>query len=153
MTVTTRHFLVDGDEIRPLTRSIIDRLRRGEARLPRYAGRDLHVVDAKVEVERRKPVRLREVGTMILSLDERGGVRSRLLEDLQASLAQSKTGRVPARAHWTLSQAQLARVTDLALGRASSKLKPPRATGEPGAPRGRSALRGRARVAAKNRRE
>lgn len=147
MTVTVRHFLVDGDEIRPLTRSVIDRLRRGDARLPRYAGRDLRVVDATVEVERRKPVRIRAIATMILSLDERGALRSRLLEDLQASLAQSRTGRVPARVRWTLSRAQLDRVTDLALGRAASKLKPPRASDGPG-PRRR-----RARVAAQNRRE
>lgn len=131
MTVSTRHFLVDGDEIRPLAQAASERLRRGETRLPGYAGRDLHVVDVSVEVRNRTPVRIRDISTAILSLDERGALRSRLLEELRASLAASRTGRAPGcapgRARWSLSPTQRERVTELALGRVRSKLKSPRA--------------------------
>lgn len=128
MPLSTRHFLVDGDEIRPLTQSVNDRLRRGEAVLPGYAGRDLRVVDVTVETKDRTPVKVRDVNTAALSLDERGGLRSRLLDDLRASLTASRTGRAPARARWAPSKAQLDRITELALGRARSKLKPPKAS-------------------------
>ena len=155
MPVHTRHFLVDGEEIRPLPRSVSERLRGGEARLPAYAGRDLHVVDVTIEVSRRAPVKVREIGTAILSFDERGALRSRLLEQLRASLSASRTGRVPARARWTLSKAQVERITDLALGRAKSKLKPPRAAALSGAAPDRRPPRRAARrqVAAEHRGE
>lgn len=138
MTVNTRHFLVDGDEIRPLAQAANERLRRGEIRLPGYAGRDLHVVDVSVEVRDRAPVRVRDIRTAVLSLDERGALRSRLLEELRASLAASRTGRVPG-ARWSLSLTQRERATELALGRVRSKLKSPRAvaTGDGRGPAGR----------------
>lgn len=156
MSVGTRHFLVDDDEIRPLTQSIADRLRRGEALLPGYAGRDLHVVDVTVELDRRRPVKVRGISTAILSLDAHGALRSRLLEDLRAALAQSRIGRVPRQAQWTPSQAQLERITDLALGRAKPKLRPPRTSAADAPPRrGSSAPRAgpRVRVATRNRGE
>lgn len=133
MPLGIRHFLVDDDAIRPLTQSVSDRLRRGGAALPEYAGRDLHVVDVTVEIKNRAPVKVRKVGTAILSLDEHGALRSRLLEDLRASVNASRTGRVPARARWSPSKAQLERITELALGRAKLKLKPPKATTVPDA--------------------
>lgn len=152
MGVSTRHFLVTGDEIRPLTQSVNDRLRRGEAVLPGYAGQDVHVVDVAVEVKDGAPVRVRDISTTILSLDGRGALRSRLLEDLRAALSASRRGRAPAPARGSPSPAQLDRVTDLALGRAKSKLKPPRAVAEPGARRSSSPRnsggRARRRVAA-----
>ncbi|HTP83395.1 MAG TPA: hypothetical protein VMQ11_10640 [Alphaproteobacteria bacterium] len=128
MTVSTRHFLFQGDEIRPLTQNVLERLRRGEVRLPAYAGQDLRVVDVSIEVKERRPVKVRRITAAVLSLDETGALRSRLLEDLRASLSASRRGRTPARQRWAPSQAQLDRVTELALARRRPKLKPPRAT-------------------------
>lgn len=153
MSVTTRHFLVEGDEIRPFPQSLYDRLRRGEAVLPRYAGRDLHVVDVAVEIERRAPVRIRKIGTAILSLDEQGGLRSRLLEELRASLKQSRSGSAPVPAGWSPSKAQLDRVTALALARTTPKLKPPRAGAAAAAERSTGSGGRRGRVARQKRGE
>jgi hypothetical protein len=141
MTVSTRHFLVHDDEIRPLTQSVLDRLRRRELRLPVYAGRNLHVVDVSVELKDRTPVTVRGVATTILSLDEKGAVRSRLLEDLRASLSASRSGHTPARERWSPSRAQLDSITDLALARRTSKLKSPRATAAPAPARASRRLR------------
>ena len=131
MTVSRRHFLVHDDEVRPLTQSVLERVRRGALRLAAYAGRDLHVVEVSVELKDRTPVKVRGVTTTILSLDEEGAVRSRLLEDLRASLSASRSGHAPARVLWSPSRAQLDSITDLALARRKSKLKPPRATAVP----------------------
>lgn len=127
MTLSTRHFLVHDGEIRPLTQSILDRLQRGELRLPGYAGQDLHVVGVRVEVDKRTAVKIRDVTPSVLSLDDRGALRSRLLEDLRASLSASRGGGTAAPARWSPSRAQLDRIQDLALGRSTSRLRPPRA--------------------------
>ncbi len=136
MTVSTRHFLVSGDEIRPLPQSLNDRLRRGDTSLPGYAGQELHVADVTVEIRDRAAVKIRDIHTAILSLDDRGALRSRLLDELRASLSESRTGRLPRHATWSPSKAQLDRITELALGRTKSKLKPPRASAAAAAPRG-----------------
>ena len=125
MTLGIRHFLIDDDEVRPLTHALRDRLRRGEARFPQYAGRDLHVVDVTVEIVNRRPVRVRSLEAATLSLDRDGGQTSRLLDDLRASLATAR-GRAPARRRWSPSKAQIDRITDMALGRRKSKLRSPR---------------------------
>jgi hypothetical protein len=138
MTISTRHFLVHDDEIRPLAQNILHRLRRGDVRLPGYAGQDLHVVDVSVEMKARTPVKVRGVTTAVLSLDDKGALRSRLLEDLRASLSASRTGYAPARDRWSPSQAQLDRITELALARRPSKLKSPRAIPDAATERGRS---------------
>ncbi|MBV8536768.1 MAG: hypothetical protein JO128_14305, partial [Alphaproteobacteria bacterium] len=101
MTVSTRHFLVQDDEIRPLTQNVLERLRRGEMRLPGYAGQDLHVVEVSIELKDRTPVKVRGITTAVLSLDQHGALRSRLLEDLQASLSASRTGHAPAAKRWS----------------------------------------------------
>jgi hypothetical protein len=139
MTMSIRHFLVDHDEVRPLTQSVNDRLRRGEARLPRYAGRDLHIVDVTVELDNRTPVKVRGVQSATVSLDERGAVRSRLLADLKASLATTATTRSrrsAERSRWSPSKAQLKQIEALALGRMKTLLRSPRAAESP-APRSR----------------
>jgi hypothetical protein len=136
MTMSIRHFLVDHDEVRPLTQSVNDRLRRGEARLPRYAGRDLHIVDVTVELDNRTPVKVRGVQSATVSLDERGAVRSRLLADLKASLATTRSRRSAERSQWSPSKAQLEHIEALALGRMKTLLRSPRAAESP-APRSR----------------
>ncbi|HTY69760.1 MAG TPA: hypothetical protein VMH36_24110 [Alphaproteobacteria bacterium] len=138
MTISTRHFLVHDGEIRPLTQNVLHRLRRGDVRLPGYAGQDLHVVDVSVEMKERTPIKVRGVTTTVLSLDDKGGLRSRLLEDLRASLSASRTGRAPGRERWSPSPAQLDRITELALARRPSKLKSPRAIPDATPGRGRS---------------
>ncbi len=126
MTLSTRHFLVNDDEVRPLTQTVNERLRRGEMRLPQYAGRELHIVDVTVEIENRVPKKLRNIESATVSLDEHGTVRSRLLDDLKASLATAR-GKTSARwARWSPSKAQIDRITALALGRSKSRLRPPR---------------------------
>ena len=146
MTISTRHYLVHDGEIRPLTQSTLDRLRRGELRLPGYAGQDLHVVDVRVEVQKRAPVKIRDMTTSLLSLDGQGALRSRLLEDLQASLAASRTGRGAAPPRWAPSQALRDRIADLALDRSASKLKSPRAAAAASTAK-RAAARGKRRLA------
>lgn len=126
MTLSTRHFLVNDDEVRPLTQVVNERLRRGETRLPQYAGRDLHIVDVTVEIENRVPMKVRKVESATVSLDEHGEVRSRLLDDLRASLATARGKASAQRARWQPSKTQLDRITALALGRTKSRLRPPR---------------------------
>ena len=150
MTVSTRHFLVHDDEVRPLTQNVLDRLRRGELRLTGYAEEDLRVVEVSVEVKDRTPVKVRKITAAVLSLDDKGALRSRLLDDLRASLSASRTGHAPARDRWLPSQAQLDRITELALARRKSKLKSPRATAE--AAPGHGTSRTRRRVDGKGRR-
>jgi hypothetical protein len=127
MTVSTRHFLVDRDEVRPLSQSLNDRLRRGEARLPQFAGRDLHIVDVTVEIEKRTPVKVRNVTSATISLDEQGALRSRLLSELKATLATARGRQSAQRAQWSPSKAQLSEIEALALGRSKTLLRSPRA--------------------------
>ncbi len=127
MSISTRHFLVDADEVRPLGQSLNDRLRRGEARLPQFAGRDLHIVDVTVELANRMPVKVRGIKAVTVSLDEHGALRSRLLADLKASLATARRPQSASRGQWSPSKAQRDEIESLALGRSKTLLRSPRA--------------------------
>ena len=121
----TRHFLVADGEIRPLPRATIEKLRRGEARLPAYAGRELHILELTLELKNRAPVKVREIVPSTVALDEDGRIKSRLAEDLRASLRLAR-GHKP-RADWSPSRAEADRASALALGREKAKLRPPKA--------------------------
>jgi hypothetical protein len=119
MGVGMRHFVVDGEELRPLPERTLTGLREGAVRLPRYAGQELHVVDVTVELRDRTPVAVREVAGRVLPLDEHGRMKSQLLDQLRASLRKTKLKG------WQPSEAQIARARELALGKVKAKRRPP----------------------------
>jgi hypothetical protein len=119
MSVGMRHFVVDGDELRPLPERTLAGLREGVLRLPRHAGQELQVVDVTVELRDRAPVEVREVAGRVLPLDEHGRMKSQLLDQLRASLGKTKLKG------WQPSAAQISRARELALGKVKAKRRPP----------------------------
>jgi hypothetical protein len=119
MSTGIRHFLVDGAEVRPVSERVLHDLRERQGRLPRYAGRDLRLLDLTVELRDRIPVEVRDVTASTLPLDEQGRLKSQLLDQLRASLRQAKPK--PA---WQPSREQIERATALAFGRLKSKRQP-----------------------------
>jgi hypothetical protein len=111
-----RHFLVDETEVRPVSDRVLHDLRERLVRLPRYAGRDLRLLELTVELRDRMPVGVRDVAATTLPLDDQGRLKSQLLDQLQGSLRRAKP-----KAAWQPSRAQIEQATALAFGRMKSK--------------------------------
>jgi hypothetical protein len=126
MSQSTRHFLVTGDEIRPLPQKLHDQVRQHAVRLPRYAGRTLHLLDVTVELDRGKPKKVRGITPAVLPLDDDGWVASTLKKDLKAALRGEHREGPP----WSPSKVMVDRATRLALSQTRSRLRPPLSAAE-----------------------
>src|SRR4051812_23070202 len=119
MATAVKLYLVDEDVVLPLAAGALAGLRAGRRRLPRYAGRTLHIMALTVALQDRKPVSVAKVAAETLPLDDQGRAKSQLLDQLRASAHSAKAKRA-----WAPSPGQIARATALACGRVKSKHRP-----------------------------
>lgn len=101
--------------MRPIAQGLLTRLRGVDAMLPRYAGRELKLLDVAVALRDGRPARVLSISPTRLKFDAHGRVRSPLHDQLRASLRAD-----PAALRWKPTRQEIARATALALGRARS---------------------------------
>jgi hypothetical protein len=108
MARSIRHFiyLPDGN-LRTVPHAFMERLRRGEARLPRYAGERIKGIDVTVDSDAGRAIAVRDVRPTMMTLDDKGAIASDLRDRLRDSLSGARARRADA---WTPTREQIAEV-------------------------------------------